>query len=424
VKYTRERQRLLSYAETEATRPREEAEESTGFRTIQKPACKIAITCVDSSGQQFEAELLIGPHRSGRALFGMLLMNAGQHDAAAQHEPNDCTANVVQTESDLTYTISSNTSGEAAIMLLESGQEQQGEVAVWVDIWNRRLPILKYTVAFTFLSGPISSEAFLIDWVEEGEEFYRWVQLEMNQLTSEITHSRDNTAFLLRLHPPGAAGDMLQHQALCYLEEVVPREGEGSLGMDESSSNQIMVKLCLRNVTHWCRKENTVWGGQQSIWNRAFNTGNANTSQVNPISFSSGKIWLDIHSTRLRILDYTLSYATALGVGSLGMNFLDWVVDEERFQEWIHAHHEAHLNTVTPPHLLNQVVILRDPCIKQNMMVVDCMIHMQTTCWPESPQIPSLISACIDMHIPGNMEGSRKQTMDQNDVRSPKKASL
>jgi len=286
-------------------------------------------------------------------------------------------------------------------------------VAVWVDIWNPKLPILKCTVAFTCLSGPSSSGTNFIHWVEEGEAFYQWAQCQMNQLMSDI--DRDNSAFQLRLRPPGAARGMLQFQAFCHLE-VVPFEVSLSMSMDESETNDMMAKLSLHNVTHCRRKKNRIGGGRRSARNRVCNASIVSKSPVNHIKFPNSKIWLDVHSTRLRILDYTLSYAGTIGAGSLGMNFLDWVVDEQRFQEWLLSHHKAHLDTGSQPDSLSQVV-LQDPRSKQIMIVADCIVHKQTKCWPDTPETQGLISACIDMHISGRMEGSLKKAWEKNDAR-------
>jgi len=349
----------------------------------------------------------------------MLLVNGGQHCFDAHHEPMDRSTNFAQIEgdwalSDNTNPFSSNNSSEGSLLMLESAQAQKGEVAVWVDIWNPRLPILKCTVAFTCLSGPSSGEAYFIDWVEQREEFYQWVQLQMNQLASEMSHSRDKP-FRLRLRPPGAAGDMLQFRALCFLEVVLCE------GMDDGASNEIMAKLCLRNITHCRRKKNRI-GGRQPPPNRVCNTGNVNASPVTHTQFSNSKVWLDVHSNRLHILDYTLSYAATLGAGALGMNFLDWVVDEERFQEWVLSHHQIHLEIGIQLHRLNQVV-LRDPRIKEKVIVVDCVIHSETTCWPESLETQSLIAACVEMRIAGHVEVSLKQALDKHDARTEKGSS-
>jgi len=406
-KYTKERQRLCSYAYMEATRPREDAGESTGHCSTRK----ISITCADSSGQQFEAELFIGPGGSDRALFGMLLLNAGQHDFAARHEPKDRFPNFAQigcdsSSSDWTNPVSSNTSSEGALLMLESAEAQKGDFAVWVDASNPQLPILKCTVAFTCLSGPSSSGAYFIDWVEEREAFYRWVQLQMNQLSCESANSRDDSPFSLRLHPPGAAGKTLQFRASCYLE-VGP--SEGSQGVDESTSNEMMAKLCLHNVTHCRRRKNRIGGGRQLTRSPVRSTGNVNVKHAH---FSNSKIWLDVHSTRLRILDYTFSYAATLGAGALGMNFLDWVVDEERFQTWIQSHNQIHLDTGTQLHRLNQI-ILRDPRTQRNLMITDCLMQTQTNCWPGSLETQSQISVCVDMRITGHVEDSLKQEVDK-----------
>lgn len=199
-KWHRERQRLWNYAVVEAE---PQCEEDNGER-VNNVARKLALTCVDSTGSPFEAEILMRPGSGAGTLFGLLVLTRREEIMPTSEASEAILEAGVATERLMREAIAFKPVGETSWESTSRASSEDwqhydnAQVSAWVDASDDALPIVACSATFSWLSRSGEGETLkLMDMVINKESFANWLR----SCLSCWVHGENQTANPCFLYP-------------------------------------------------------------------------------------------------------------------------------------------------------------------------------------------------------------------------------
>jgi len=112
------------------------------------------------------------------------------------------------------------------------------EICVWFDGLQPGLPVLRFTAAFTLITGPDAHGECLVDWLADPVPFKRIVEQKVNETLCKATGAVDFGQ--VKLRPPSARRAGIEYIATCHLTFQLINEDSLS---DEDDMVEVRAEL-------------------------------------------------------------------------------------------------------------------------------------------------------------------------------------